>query len=243
MTLRRSKDRKVAADVTASGAIRIANAFGLPSGPSFSCPGATSVCESICYAGKLEKIYKGVKNVLLDNWNQLSGADYDAMVTMLDEMICDFVAECDKRDGTKKFRIHWDGDFFSIDYAMAWATVIRNHPDVSFWVYTRSFIPTMNVIPILAGIDNLSLYLSVDRANLSHAKSIRKEFPAVRWAFLGETSESTKADMLKMNSRPGAICPENVKRIPLITDRGGACISCDLCVAGKADVRFAVTKK
>lgn len=243
MTLRRSKDRKVAADVTPSGAIKIANAFGLPSGNAFSCPGATSVCESICYAGKLEKIYKGVKNVLLDNWNQLTSEDFHGQVRLLDEMISEFVAECDKRNGTKKFRIHWDGDFFSIDYAMAWATVIARYPDVEFWVYTRSFTPTLNVIPILAGIPNLSLYLSVDRVNLPYAKDIRKEYRNVRWAFLGETSESTKADMLSINSRPGAICPENVKRIPLITERGGACISCNLCVAGKADVRFAVTKK
>lgn len=242
-SLRRSKDRKVAADVTPSGTIKIANAFGLPSGLAFSCPGATSVCEQICYAGKLEKIYKGVRDVLMANYVSLTSADYAGMVRLLDEMVNEFVAECDKKSGTKSFRIHWDGDFFSAEYAMAWATVIARHSGVTFWAYTRSFTPELNVIPILAGIPNLSLYISVDRANLEHAKSIRKEYPAVRWAFLGESAESTKADMLTMNNRPGAICPENVKRIPLITEKGGACISCGLCVEAKADVRFAVSKK
>jgi hypothetical protein len=241
--LRRSKDRKVAADVTASGGIRIANAFGLPAGQNNSCPGATSICEKVCYAGKLETIYKGVRNVVLDNFVQLRDTDFHGQVRLLDEMITEFVAECDKKNGTKKFRIHWDGDFFSLDYARAWAVVIERHPDVQFWVYTRSFIPAINVVPILAGIPNLALYLSVDRDNLEYAKAVRKEYRTVRWAFLGESNESTKRDMLSMNDRPGAICPENVKRIELITPDGGACISCDLCVMGKADVRFAVTKK
>jgi hypothetical protein len=192
----------------------------------------------------LEKIYKGVKNVLVSNWEQLESASLDEMVTLLDEMVTEFEAECDKRNGTKSFRIHWDGDFFSTDYAVAWATVIIRHPSVTFWAYTRSFTEKMNVISHLVDIPNLSLYISVDRANLEDAKRIRKEYGTrVLWAFLGESSESTKADMLSMNKRPGAICPENVKRIPLITESGGACISCNLCVAGKADVRFAVTKK
>lgn len=239
MTLKRSNDRKVAADVTKSGGIKIANAFGLPSGKSFSCPGQTSVCEKVCYAGKLEKIYKGVRENLTFNWNQLKDADLPTMVTLLDEMITDFEAECDKKNGTKKFRIHWDGDFFSDDYAVAWATVIIRHPNVKFWAYTRTF----GVVEHLTDISNLSLYLSVDRDNLNEAKKIRREFPNVRWAFLGQTNESTKEEMKEISGKPGAICPENVKRIPLITENGGACITCDLCVSGKADVRFAIGKK
>ena len=60
MKLKRSNDRKVANLVTKNGKqAAIANTFGLPAGKEFSCPGATSVCESVCYAGKLEKIQKG----------------------------------------------------------------------------------------------------------------------------------------------------------------------------------------
>jgi len=47
----------------------VANTFGLPSGKSFSCPGATSVCEKICYAGKLEKVFKSTRELLLANWD------------------------------------------------------------------------------------------------------------------------------------------------------------------------------
>ena len=69
MKLKRSNDRKVANAVSPNGKTpTIANTFGLPAGKNFSCPGATSVCESVCYAGKLEKVYKGVKATLLHNW-------------------------------------------------------------------------------------------------------------------------------------------------------------------------------
>ena len=89
--LTRSKDRKVTNAVSPNGKTpTIANTFGLPSGKAYSCPGATSVCESVCYAGKLEKVYKGVKNVLLSNWEQLKDADYLTMYNLLDEMIFSF---------------------------------------------------------------------------------------------------------------------------------------------------------
>ncbi len=43
--------------------------------------------------------------------------------------------------------------------------------------------------------------------------------------------------------KPGAKCPENNKSIPLISANGSACVSCGLCVFGKADVRFSASKK
>ncbi len=57
MKLKRSNDRKVANAVSPNGKTpKIANTFGLPAGKAYSCPGATSICESVCYAGKLEKV-------------------------------------------------------------------------------------------------------------------------------------------------------------------------------------------
>jgi len=68
MKLKRSMDRKVTNAVSKNGKTpTIANTFGLPAGKAFSCPGATNTCESVCYAGKLERVYKGVKAVLLHN--------------------------------------------------------------------------------------------------------------------------------------------------------------------------------
>lgn len=241
MTLKRTQDRKTANLSNRAGKQSvIANAFSLPSGTNFSCPGATSICERVCYAGRLEKAYKGFMAVVLHNWQAMNTGH---MLTLLSNMIDDFRRECDKRGAKKLFRIHADGDFFSVAYAQAWRQVIKANPDIHFWVYTRSFVPALNVLPTITGIPNLSVYLSVDDDNVQYAIEQRDLYPEVKWAFLGETNESTKADMLTLFDRPGAICPENVKRIPLITESGGACVNCSLCVFGKSDVRFAIKKR
>ena len=239
MKLKRSNDRKVANLVTKNGKqAAIANTFGLPAGKAYSCPGATSICESVCYAGKLEKVYKGVKAVLLHNWDLLRNADIDTMSLLIDEMIVDFVADCEKKDAPKLFRIHWDGDFFNDTYAYAWKAVINNHPDVQFWVYTR----VKSAALILKDISNLSLYYSTDDENKEIAHDLKLN-DGVRLAYLGKTFAVTESTMKELTGKPGAKCPENLKSIPLISNAGSACVSCGLCVYGKADIRFSATKK
>ena len=116
MPLIRSKDRKVANAVTPNGKqASIANTFGLPSGKAYSCPGATSVCEKICYAGKLEKLFPGVKGVLLNNWELLKDADHDTMEALLSEMIDNFRKDCEKKNAPLLFRIHWDGESLTMN--------------------------------------------------------------------------------------------------------------------------------
>ena len=239
MKLKRSNDRKVANLVTKNGKqAAMANTFGLPAGKEFSCPGATSICESVCYAGKLEKLFKGVKANLLHNWELLRNADRDTMLVLLDEMIVDFVADCDKKSAPKLFRIHWDGDFFNDTYTYAWKTVIENHSDIQFWVYTR----VKSAALILKDIPNLSLYYSTDDENLPIATEL-KQVEGIRLAYLGKTFALTETKMKEITGKVGAKCPENNKSIPLISNAGSACVSCGLCVYGKADIRFSATKK
>lgn len=239
MKLKRSNDRKVANAVSPNGKTpTIANTFGLPAGKQFSCPGATSICETVCYAGKLEKVYKGVKATLLHNWELLRNADKETMVSLLDEMIVDFKKDCAKREASQLFRIHWDGDFFNDTYTYAWKTVIEKHTDVQFWVYTR----VKSAALILKGIDNLSLYFSTDDENADTAKELKSEH-SVRLAYLGKTFALTSDKMRELTGKVGAKCPENNKQIPLISQNGSACVSCGLCVYGKADIRFSATKK
>jgi len=249
--LKRSADRKVTNQVSPNGkTAKIKNSFGLPSGTAFSCPGATSVCASVCYAGKLEKIYTGVKDILLHNWNALAGLSKTDIFWLLDEMVQEFKSDCDKSDKKsakpvpRDFRIHWDGDFYSTDYATAWAEVIVCNPDVNFWVYTRSFTDALNVLPVFDSIDrtNLSLYLSVDSVNLSAAKIARKDFPWVKWAYLAETFADGKRDIADISTKLYP-CPENGGRIELINTKGSACIRCGICVKGRGDVLFASRKR
>jgi ferredoxin len=239
MKLKRSNDRKVANLVTKNGKqAAIANTFGLPAGKAYSCPGATSICESVCYAGKLEKLFPGVKTNLLHNWSLLKDADSETMVSLLNEMIIEFKADCAKKDAPKLFRIHWDGDFFNDVYTYAWKTIITNHPDVQFWVYTRVSAAAL----ILKDVSNLSLYYSTDDENKEIAFDLKTN-SKVRLAYLGKTFAATENTMKELTGKPGAKCPENMKSIPLISSNGSACVSCGLCVYGKADIRFSASKK
>jgi hypothetical protein len=237
--LKRSNDRKVTNLVTKNGKqSALANTFGLPAGKNFSCPGATSVCESVCYAGKLEKLFPTVKKNLLHNWELLRNADMETMLVLLDEMIVDFVNDCNKKDAPKLFRIHWDGDFFNDTYTNAWKTVITNHPEIQFWVYTR----VRSAAVILNGIDNLSLYYSTDSENKAIGIDLKTN-NGIRLAYLAKNFAIGQADMKELTNKPGAKCPENLKAIPLISNAGSACVSCGLCVYSKADIVFSATKK
>ena len=239
LKLKRSKDRKVANAVTPNGKqASIANTFGLPAGKAFSCPGATSVCESVCYAGKLEKVFPTVKVNLLHNWALLKDADAETMVRLLNEMIVDFKNDCIKKDAPKLFRIHWDGDFFNDTYAYAWKVVIDKHEDVQFWVYTR----VKSAALILKDVSNLSLYFSADSENVKTAVDLKIN-SGVRMAYLAKNFAIGQADVKEMIGKPAAKCPENNKQIPLISSAGSACVSCSLCVYSKSDIIFSATKK
>jgi hypothetical protein len=237
--LLRSKDRKVANLVTPNGKqASIANTFGLPAGKAYSCPGATTVCESVCYAGKLEKVFPTVKKNLLHNWSLLKDADGETMVRLLNEMIIEFKADCVKREAPMLFRIHWDGDFFNDTYAYAWKVVIDKHPEIQFWVYTR----VKSAALILKDVSNLSLYFSADSENVKTAVDLKIN-SGVRMAYLAKNFAIGQADVKEMIGRPAAKCPENNKQIPLISQQGSACVSCSLCVYSKSDIIFSATKK
>jgi hypothetical protein len=216
----------------------IANTFGLPAGKNYSCPGATSVCESVCYAGKLEKIFPTVKVNLLHNWSLLKDADRQTMYTLLSEMIAEFKTDCVKKDAPMLFRIHWDGDFFSDDYTHAWRMVIEEQPDIQFWVYTRVKAAAL----ILKDVSNLSLYFSADSENVKTAVDLKIN-SGVRMAYLAKNFAIGKADIKEMIGKPAAKCPENNKQIPLISSNGSACVSCSLCVYSKSDIIFSSSKK
>ena len=240
MYLKRSAVTKVANILTPSNKPLIANSFGLPAGTDYSCPGATRVCEGICYANKLAKLRPSVRQLLLHNWETLQkcGDDVDKIGNLLAAIIIDFERECDRYSAPKKFRIHWDGDFYSVAYTEAWKRVIQAHPDTQFWVYTRSDF----AVPILYGIPNLALYYSTDEANRSSAFGLRARYPDLLLAFLGLTFEAGKNEMLDTFGTSGTFCPENNKALPLVSDKGSACGICQLCPTGKKDVLFSIKK-
>jgi ferredoxin len=237
--LTRSKDRKVTNAVSPNGKTpTIANAFGLPAGKAYSCPGATSVCEKVCYAGKLEKVYKGVRNILVSNFEQLQSTDLLGKVALLNEMIDGFRKDCEKRNAEKLFRIHWDGDFYDEEYTRAWQMVVRLNPDVQFWAYTRSDF----AVPLLIDIPNLALYFSTDSANRALGIKLKKQY-GVKLAYLANTFAEGKEDFQAIQEKSAVPCPENNRKLPLISEQGSACVRCSQCVFARNDILFSVTKK
>jgi hypothetical protein len=231
--LKRSKDRKVSNSLTPNGkTARIANSFGLPAGRDYSCPAATSVCSKICYAGKLEKIYPNVKASLIHNWDLVRDADHDTIENLLEDMIADFRSDCEKWDAPKDFRIHWDGDFFKPEYTFAWKHVILNNPDIRFWAYTR----VESAAYMLKGMENLSIYFSADKDNFEAAARLKSV--GIPLAGLHETFDQAKEMLLSIGERT-AVCPEQRGQIKL----EGACVACGICLKGKTNISFSITKK
>src|ERR1041384_4514557 len=161
------------------------------------------------------------------------------MIDLLSEMITEFANECEKHNVPKLFRWHADGDIFTATYAEAIEAVCLEFPDVHFWIYTRSF----EYVGFITSIPNLSVYLSVDKENLNAGLLCAADNPGVKMAYLGETFNEGKEIFETLTGVPGGKCPENAKQIPLITEKGGACVTCGLCIFGKADIRFSRTKK
>ena len=66
--LRLTKDRKVSPWVSygSSGKSRnvLPNTFGLSAGTENSCPGATDLCSTVCYAWRLKAVYTTVGRML-----------------------------------------------------------------------------------------------------------------------------------------------------------------------------------
>lgn len=242
-----TKDRKVSPRGIRQEAFRngkgrwiptIPNSFGLPAGDS--CPGKTPFCRS-CYAARTEN-GKSVHEAVRHNLDVLLRAGSDeGMAELLIEMLDRFVAICDHhdvRDADRIFRIHWDGDFFSLDYAAAWAHAVQQFPDVAFFVYTRSFVEPVNVVPVLAGVENLAVYLSVDEWNADWAHALVKRYQDVHLA-LCTVDYATSRGLAR--GRKAIVCPENAERMPLMNKGRGACVDCKLCVKGRADVLFSTT--
>jgi hypothetical protein len=238
-----SKDRKVASGGYYQASRKrwipaIKNSFGLPSGDS--CPGRTEFCTS-CYAERSER-QPGVRSLVERNLDRLrSAGTVAAMAHLLVDAVGEY-AEAARRHQVpmedRIFRIHWDGDFFSTDYARAWRKAILAHPGIQFWAYTRSFTAEVNVVPHLVGLANLELYLSVDEHNAARAALVSDIWPAVKLALCAPTEDDARALM------PGrsVACPENVGRVPLMTDGRGACLTCRLCPDGIVNIRF-LTKR
>lgn len=199
------------------------NSFGLP--PLVSCPGSTSLCREKCYAKRCMVQYPNVSKILEENFIDVIRRPEQKVVHLLKLLVW----------GTREFRIHWSGDFFSTRYTSIWRRVISDSPRVRFWAYTRSF----EYVPILEGLSNLTLYLSLDRENWREGLRCWREAPWTRLSTMGLEHESRLLGEI-LHTLGEAAGRRNLKVFNCPAVRGplhgkvGACLDCRVCVDSRS---------
>ena len=124
--------------------------FNLPAGgyevdnkSYITCPGADG-CLALCYARQGTFLFKGSKRVRIDNHQLLLTTHVthglQGVVDILDEAVKSVSRT------VAVIRLHDSGDFFKKWYVEAWVEVIKRHPNILFYAYTKSF-------PMFKGID------------------------------------------------------------------------------------------
>ncbi len=198
----------------------------LPGRIGGTCPGATPACQDFCYA-------KRVINTppVSDMWEKNSGTDKVPLSLP---------------DDAKIVRIHVSGDFDTVPYIESWIRLVRNHPNVRFFGYTRSW-RVEELLPALERLHaapNVQLFASVDtdmdvlppqhwrRAWLEDdLRAIIGSGPGAEQGldfWVGEGHMNFKSE----NGSPVYVCPEETGRKP-------NCQSCNYCITGKSgDVVF-----
>ncbi len=119
--------------------------FTLPAG--YTCPGACE-CQSRfdrkkrkvqdgkntmyrCFMASREATYPTLRSSTDRNWKALIQAKTVEVMTALIDISL-------PRKFYTKVRVHVGGDFFSLDYFVAWMEVARSNPDRLFYAYTKS---------------------------------------------------------------------------------------------------------
>lgn len=247
MMTRQSRNGKPGRQVPRGMVAKMQNSFGIPAGTS--CPGKTSFCLS-CYADNSETYFPNVGKAMRHNWAMLEKyyAEHGmaGYIALLREAMGRFRRSFDYQglpEEQRIFRIHWDGDFFSMQYAAAWTQIIHENPDVKYWAYTRSFGEPLNVLPALRHHPNLALYLSIDAENHAAAVDAVAAEPWVRQALCATDYRSARAlHIPRPDGQRTVACPENALEVPLMSDDGvGACVACGLCVRGRRDILFSTS--
>ncbi len=216
------------------------NSFGLPSVDT--CPGKTDYCELDCYAIEAEK-RTATHEKLQRNLDILESTEtQEAMTDKIRGLVGRYVESSTRMEipeDKRRFRIHWSGDFFSPMYAAAWRTVIEENPGIQFFTYTRSYQEHENAVPMLYGLENLDLFLSVDCENVDRAVEVTAAYPNVRVAYLVDYAEEADELIDKLGRRDNFrqfACPENMRddkgkrKLPVISSKGGACSRCTYCI-------------
>lgn len=107
-----------------------------------TCPGRTVLCEKICYATKASRFYPNVAPHRQSNYEWIK---HGLKTLGWLSFSLDVGEEIKKLPASvTHVRIHESGDFFSSDYLTMWFAVAKDHPDLTFYAYSRSYFEVMD---------------------------------------------------------------------------------------------------
>ena len=201
--------------------------FGLPENGG-TCSGATlgkGGCLDVqdghkrptCYMAKITQIYKGVGPILQTNTDMLRGKTIDEMVVVLTNTFQEFKNK--NKQEYWYFRSTFSGDFFSEDFARAFAIACKKFPEVQFWLYTRSH----QFVEILSDAPNAAIYISVDPCNKDAGLAVYEKLKDRK--NVGIAMMSNKEELCDIRF---TTCPEISGKLHN-TKNAGACSKCRLC--------------
>lgn len=135
--------------------------FSIP--PVKTCPSATELCKSKCYALKFYRVSPKCKEAWEDNLKLSFSPDFaESMIGYIREILTK------SRKEFKYFRINDSGDFYNQNYLNAWTDIANDFPQLKFLAYTKSHQLDYSGIPA-----NLKIRYSV----FSDSSVIRTDMP------------------------------------------------------------------
>ena len=123
---------------------------------------ASDKTQHMCYAARAQAQYPGANKKAFTNLSLLMTAQKDGGIEGMTKLIVDSINYAGLQ-GSKIFRIHESGDFFSDNYFKAWMGVANALPSTNFYTHTTSlkyWITNRGSVP-----NNMNLIASMDDDN------------------------------------------------------------------------------
>lgn len=216
--------------------------YGLPKNGG-TCPGATcgkGGCLSLktaggkvktCYVDHLVRFRAGMKNKLKENTKN-QPEDKNEKVEKFDKTFQLFKLSTPKEYW--QFRLYYSGDIIDVKTAEALAIAVNRHPDIKFWIYTRSLFAVSKLVKC----KNLQIYISMDPVNYDKAMATFKRYSKytnLALAWMGNENPDNQAWVK---------CPstDNRFKVRLAPDQG-ACAKCKICFTehrNRTNIRFPI---
>lgn len=184
--------------------------------PVDTCPGATSVCQSSCYARSGRYSFKAVQDKLA--WNFEQAQQHDFYERMIHEI---------KSQGVLVLRIHSAGDFFSQSYAEKWYIIMRKCPKVRFYFYSRSWrVPEIEpVLYKMAQLKCCRAWYSVDsEATIKAPRRVRLAYLQTKAEALPPVDLVLRVRKLRSTFALPVVCMAETPQ-----GKGSNCGSCGRC--------------